>query len=906
MKTQNISGPRHGSKKIGWLARLSLGSVRHPRASLFIWLAIVVFGLLSYTRFMQREGFPDVAVPISTVSGTYFVSDKTLVDSEVVKPILATASRDSRIIKTTATALDNGFSIVVQYKDGTNVISASEELKNNLSRDANIPVSAQINYSTINAGKFLNKYDSLISVSNNTVTTEQLQLEATAYADSLSRKIAPSSAVLLPAYENGTNPVNGQVVTQLKSFDFTALRSGGNLEPAKQSIIIGITSPSGTDVVKFDSKLSSAIKDLESDDNYKNLNVTIAADQASSIKEQINLLQDNLLEGLVIVALICMFFISARAGIVAALGMIGTLAMTLSILFILGISLNTITLFGLILCLGLIVDDTVIMAEALDKYKDSSRNFNETVKTAASHVAVASLTGTLTTILAFMPLLFVSGVLGEFIRVLPITIIISLAVSLLASITLVPFLASKIDRKPQKDFRKTLARFNPFRWVELAISETASSIIIWANKPSRKIIVTFIAIGISIQCIILGTFYMGSLKFDIFPSAKDSDAILITAAFYPGSSIEQNIELSKAINTTIVDTIGANVERISYTGSGSASSAKIQIKLSPYSERDQTARSLIAKLDPELSKIKSVNISTSQVDAGPVKDSMPFKVQIASSDRDSAAGAAKKIQEYLLGREVMRTNGSTASITKVDYSGNKPSLSRVNGVPIVEVSAGFDAEDTSALVQLTEQDVKNFISSEQNRAGLSPNDYSFDFGSESSNQDSFKTVIFAFPILFLTMFILLALQFRSVTQPILIFMAIPFSLFGVGLGLSITNNPISFFVMVGFFALIGISVNNTILLTDFANQRRKLGDSPREAIASALSARVRPLLTTSITAVVALIPLALTNPFWESLSVTLIFGLLSSTFLVLVAFPYYYLIFESVRSRLIIKVYNKK
>jgi multidrug efflux pump subunit AcrB len=285
---------------------------------------------------------------------------------------------------------------------------------------------------------------------------------------------------------------------------------------------------------------------------------------------------------------------------------------------------------------------------------------------------------------------------------------------------------------------------------------------------------------------------------------------------------------------------------------------------------------------------------------------MPFKVQIASSDRDSAAGAAKKIQEYLLGREVMRTNGSTASITKVDYSGNKPSLSRVNGVPIVEVSAGFDAEDTSALVQLTEQDVKNFISSEQNRAGLSPNDYSFDFGSESSNQDSFKTVIFAFPILFLTMFILLALQFRSVTQPILIFMAIPFSLFGVGLGLSITNNPISFFVMVGFFALIGISVNNTILLTDFANQRRKLGDSPREAIASALSARVRPLLTTSITAVVALIPLALTNPFWESLSVTLIFGLLSSTFLVLVAFPYYYLIFESARSRLIIKVYNKK
>ena len=906
MKTQRKSESRHSSKKVGWLARLSLGSVRHPRASLFIWLAIVVFGLLSYTRFMQREGFPNVAVPISTVSGTYFVLDKTLVDTEVVKPIVDIASKDSRIVKTTATALDNGFNIVVQYKDGTNTITASEELKNNVSSNANIPESAQLNYSTINAGKFLNKYDSLVSVSSDSVTTEQLQVEATAYAESLSRKIAPSSAVLLPAYENGTNPVSGQVVTQLKSFDFIALRRGSNLEPAKQSMIVGITSPSGTDVVKFDTKLSSAIKELASDQSYKNLDVEIAADQASSIKEQINLLQDNLLEGLVIVALICMFFISARAGIVAALGMIGTLAMTLSILFILGISLNTITLFGLILCLGLIVDDTVIMAEAIDKYKDSSSNFNETVKTAASHVAVASLTGTLTTILAFMPLLFVSGVLGEFIRVLPITIIISLAVSLLASITLVPFLASKIDRKPQKDFRKTLARFNPFRWIELAISKTASSIILWANKPSRKIIVTFIAIGISIECMILGAFYMGNLNFDIFPSTKDSDAISITAAFYPGSSIEQNIELSKVINATIISTIGTNVERISYTGSGSASSAKIQIKLSPNGQRDETAKNLIAKLEPELGKIKLVNISTAQIDTGPVKESMPFRVQIASKDRENAEQAAQKLQTYLLSQEIKRPNGSTATITKVDYSGNKPSLSRVNGVPIVEVSAGFDAEDTSALVQLAEKDVKNFISSEQNRAGLSANDYSFDFGSESSNQDSFRTVIFAFPILFLTMFILLALQFRSVTQPILIFMAIPFSLFGVGLGLNITNNPISFFVMVGFFALIGISVNNTILLTDFANQRRKLGDSPREAIANALSARVRPLLTTSITAVVALIPLALSNPFWESLSVTLIFGLLSSTFLVLVAFPYYYLIFEAVRSRLVFRVYIKK
>jgi multidrug efflux pump subunit AcrB len=156
-------------------------------------------------------------------------------------------------------------------------------------------------------------------------------------------------------------------------------------------------------------------------------------------------------------------------------------------------------------------------------------------------------------------------------------------------------------------------------------------------------------------------------------------------------------------------------------------------------------------------------------------------------------------------------------------------------------------------------------------------------------------MIIAFPILLLAMYLLMVWQFRSFLQPLLIFMAIPFSFFGVAFGLHLTDNPLSFFVMVGFFALIGIAVNNTILLTDYANQARTEGKDRYEAIASAVRARFRPLITTSLTSVVALLPLALNDPFWESLSYTLIFGLLSSTFLVVVTFPYLYLIGEALR-----------
>lgn len=128
-------------------------------------------------------------------------------------------------------------------------------------------------------------------------------------------------------------------------------------------------------------------------------------------------------------------------------------------------------------------------------------------------------------------------------------------------------------------------------------------------------------------------------------------------------------------------------------------------------------------------------------------------------------------------------------------------------------------------------------------------------------------------------------------------MAIPFSLFGITLGLYLTDNAFSFFAMLGFFALIGLSIKNTILLTDYANQARRKGAGAVDAAIEALGERFRPLIATSLTAVVSLIPLAILSPFWEGLAVVLIFGLLSSTFLVITVFPYYYLGAEFIRIR---------
>jgi len=149
------------------------------------------------------------------------------------------------------------------------------------------------------------------------------------------------------------------------------------------------------------------------------------------------------------------------------------------------------------------------------------------------------------------------------------------------------------------------------------------------------------------------------------------------------------------------------------------------------------------------------------------------------------------------------------------------------------------------------------------------------------------------------MAVLLMVQFRSFVQPLLIFLAIPFGFTGAFVALDATNNPLSFFSAVGLIGLTGIAVNNSILLIDYANQERAKGASPRKAIANATDQRFRPLLATSLTTIVALLPLAIYDPFWQPLAVAIIGGLISSTLLVVICLPYYYLATE--RARVAIK-----
>jgi multidrug efflux pump subunit AcrB len=892
-KRNKVMNRRSGSKERRTIfQRFGLFFYDRSKTTFALWLALIVFGFLSYAVFMQRQGFPNIEVPINITSGTYFVNNRTKVDDEIVKPLAEIAAKQSNVKTVTSTAGDNFFSMVIEYKDGTKTAPATDSLKSAVSSAGFMPKTATLEYRNINASKFNNQYDVILAVYQPGVTeTSLLAAKATEIATGFNGTSGVESVKVINPFKTGTSPITGEPVTLQQTFDRVGIRENGKIV-FYPSVAIGVIAKSGTDAIHLEDNLNQQIKQIHTEHDAR---IEISAGIAENVKGQISNLQTNLIEGLVVVIIISLLLISWRAGLATALSMVSVLLITVGILYVFGITLNTITLFALVLCLGLIVDDTTIMAEAIDAGRKAKFTNREIVASAIKRVARASTAGTLVTMLAFAPMLFISGILGSFIRVLPITIIISLAVSLLTSLTLIPFfsrwlLLSK-NRKVGPDRSPVLRLEN---WTS---TKLANLIRVGRRSHKKALLIGAVAALISVGFLGGSLPFFSSLKFDIFPATKDSDQVGATLTFKPGTTIKQAETITDRVNTKIAALLGDNLVKMAYTDSGTTSSAKAQIKLLSFKKREVKSPALVKKLNDNFAAFNDARVKFSQLDAGPPKDDLPFRVQIYSEDKSKSTALAEAIQNYLKGRTLTRTSNKTSfKVVLTNIDGASDSVKRVNAKQLVEVSAGFDADDVSALVTVAQKAVEDeFNVAKIKSFGLTKNDVKFNFGEESNNQASFKTMLLAFPVLLVVMYILLALQFGSLLQPLLIFMAIPFSFFGVAAGLHYTNNPLSFFVMIGFFALIGIAVNNTILLTDFANQAHKEGNGAFESMALAVKARFRPLITTSLTSVVALIPLALSDPFWESLAFTLIFGLLSSTFLVIVSFPYFYLAVEYLR-----------
>jgi multidrug efflux pump subunit AcrB len=575
--------------------------------------------------------------------------------------------------------------------------------------------------------------------------------------------------------------------------------------------------------------------------------------------------------------------------------MITVIAATIGLLYLIGYSLNVITLFAIILGLSLIVDDTIIMVEAIDASRKREKTPQKVISEATRKISRAMVAATLTAALSFAPLLFVGGILGSFIRAIPVTIISALLISLFVALAFIPLFARFIllgkKQMGEGNVREIAAG------VEHCIAQWLCKPMLWAQHHRKREFTTGIsAVVIGLLFVVAAGFIFSKVTFNIFPSTKDTNQLAVTLTYPANTTVDQATKVAEKADAITSKTLGNYFETASYYGVANAQTATLYINITPYTERGPTSHQLVDKLDKAFAAFPGAKVDVYQLDVGP--PSAGFTVNINATKRDNAIRLANDMAAFLKGHQLTRVSGEKATITDSAVD-NISVYKRVDNKPVIGVTSQFDGTDTTTLTTLGQEAVKKeFNATKLKQYGLKTSDVTFDLGQEQENQDSFKTLALAFPVLLFVIYLLLALQFRSLLQPLLIFMAIPFSLFGVAAGLYFTDNAISFFTMLGFFALIGLSIKNTILLTDYANQARRSGLSPIDAAVAALGERFRPLIATSITAIMSLIPLAVTSPFWQGLAVVLIFGLASSTFLVLTVFPYYYLGAEYLRWRI--------
>lgn len=871
--------------------KLSVFFAKNFRITLLILAFTSVLGFFVFSSLLKREGFPSIEVPAVIVQANYFVNDKQVFNQDVTEVLESSLKTVDDVQEIDSITNDNFATLFVLFPEGYDTSIAKDNIEEEISSITNIPGEVTINVREIKATSLDGRSDLIFSMVSDTISQEKLQNRAYEISDRIQNLPEVQDSFVKEIFFERKNPVTGTNAIIQESVNRLAEKSSGTLI-FKDAISVGVVKDTEVGTIDLSESIRAEVEKIAQEESFKNIDFVFTADQADILNKQIDSLGENAVSGAIAVLIVVFLFINLRASIITAIFIPITLAATFITLYLIGYSLNVLVLFALILVLGLFVDDATVIVESIDYYKSKGYKGIAAIKKAVNSVGIADVSGTITTMLVFFPLATISGVLGDFIKVVPITVIIALGLSLIIALTIVTLLsawflkgsANNIKQKP-KLLSILLSGFNyPVDY----IGKKLEKFIAWYLKKP------FIGVGIilplSFILIGVGGMFASRIGFQIFPESKDSAQMQINISLEGRPDIEKIKLAADEIESILIDQdFGKYIEKYSFTQS-TQQSARIAVNLTEIGSRDVKAAELAKKLNDSFSDINIANVKASVVNVGPPVAEFPLRFQIYSEDEATLNIASNQITDFIKSKSV-KTKDQDITIVDKNVSGLS-SIQKIDGKRYVEISAklseGFDSSTLLGFQNI----LKNEYNPENlNELNLDKDALGYNLGQESSNLESFNSAILALFVSLAVMYILLVTQYNSFTQPLLIFIAIPFTFFLLFPGLALTNNPMSFFVVIGLTGLIGIVVNNTIMLVEFVNQSIREGNNLIESISQSVRLRLRPILTTSTTTIAGLLPLALTDPFWEPLALTIVFGLISSVIMVVVFFgPYVYMV----------------
>lgn len=639
-----------------------------------------------------------------------------------------------------------------------------------------------------------------------------------------------------------------------------------------------------------------------------------------------------------------------------------SLAVGVALLRLSGYSLDQLSIVGLVIALGLLVDDSIVVVENIVRFRRDGRNAVEAAVAGTRQITAAVLGTTATLLFAFLPLLLLPGGAGQFIRGLPLAVVYTVGASLLASLTLVPFLASRWLTGPAPPEGNLLLRA-----LESAITRTYRPLLRLSMR--RRGWVLGVAGGLLAASLAL----VPRIGFSLFPRAEIPQfAVRVHGA--EGNSVSATDDLVRQVEDLLrrsgeVEWWFANVGRgnpqVYYNEIPEEQSARMGEVFASLKTRDpRVGRAILGRLRAELNRIPGARVVLKEFENGPPLEA-PIAVRLVGEDwaalRDWAARVEAVLREIpgtLLVDNPVRTartdlrlrldrgragvlgvaeedvdrvvrlslaglvagrfreeDGDEYNITLTVPRGERASLDSWRGLQVPTASgawvalnavASFEMESSPPLIQrynrertvtLTSQVAEGYVTDRVTREAARrmgtvpvPPGCRFEFGGEvESRQESFGGLGGAIILAVGGVLAVLALEFRSFRGMLAVASVVPLGVIGGLVGLWWTGWTLSFTAAIGFIALLGIEIKNSILLVDFTNRLRAAGLPLGAAIAQAGEVRFLPVVLTTLTAVGALLPLAWArSALYSPLAVVMIGGLLSSLVLGRVATPVMY------------------
>lgn len=788
-----------------------------------------------------------------------------------------------------------------------------------------------------------------------------------------------------------------------KATSNSSVSIGGEKKGA--AITLQIKKETGGNIMRLSDSVRALTKKYEEEIFPLGVNVDYTMDLSTYIERDLVDLTKNGLTTVLLVFIVIFLFLGWKESIVASMAIPFTFLTTFFVLSAIGYTLNFMTLFSLILSLGILVDTTIVMTESIHKKYKSTQNIKSACLNSLSEYKWPLTSGTLTTVAAFVPLLFMSGMMGAYVRSIPVTVTIVLLSSLLVALFIVPTIATTAFANSKAFITKigmilffvALGLFitDQYKYIfgggiliaalyiysrlgftlgefvkrsEQMYHDTLKDLLeSWLNKLilSTVVIVLFIA---SVSLIPLG--YLKVVMFE----EVDQDLFRIALTMPTGTPIENTMLVANDIADVLYEYEDIKSFTLSVGGSRSGNSHKASfvVTLPDPKERNIRSLELQEQIREEVKKIRHQGrIKISQDGAGP-PSAAPVVIKFKGNELDVLERLALEMKEVL-----KNIPGTTEVDLGVDEPGtefvfklNKDKTSYYNISPmqvaqelrgavygINAATIQYEGEDIDVVVKLAlnhladkNDDINKttidsleslLISTPQGNVSLNtitdiflassqtainhedgdriinvtsylqqgfsapeifeqaqvyidemniPVGYTVQMGGENEAiQESFADLFKALIIGLLLISSILILQFNSFRQPLFIIMTLPLSFIGVLPGLTLMGLALSFPAFFGIIALAGVVVNNAIILIDRINFNRKVEKLDiKESILESATSRLQPIVLTTITTIIGIFPLAISQEIWGGLGFSMIFGLLVSTVLTLFVIPMVY------------------